>query len=194
MHHERFRKYGDPNAVQRKGTKRGEVQEYFYSVVLPYDGVDCLIWPFTKNAKGYGMMLCDDKYGLVTRFLCKETKGPPPTPKHEAAHSCGKGHLGCVAKRHLSWKTRVENQADRRVHGTDNRGEKHTKVKISEAIAKEIFALKGLELQKETAARFGVKTNLVACIQSGKSWGWLTGAGGSRHSPISSAETARALS
>lgn len=192
MHHQRFRKHGDPLIVKHKGTKRGEVQEYFYSSVLPYEGDECILWPYTKNHKGYGMMLCGDKYGLVTRFLCTKTNGPAPSEKHEAAHSCGKGHLGCVSKRHLSWKTRVENRADRIVHGTHNHGERNHTALITEAQAMEIFSLKGVETQANIAERLGIGKSIVSEIHAGRSWKWLTGASGSRHVLIPSKEAERA--
>lgn len=58
---------------------------------------------------------------IVARMVCEEVNGPPPTPAHQAAHSCGKGHLGCITPQHLRWATQVENEADKLIHGTHNR-------------------------------------------------------------------------
>jgi hypothetical protein len=52
------------------------------------------------------------------RLMCQLAHGDPPTPDHIAAHSCGRGHEGCVNPNHLSWKTYSENELDKRVHGT----------------------------------------------------------------------------
>lgn len=52
--------------------------------------------------------------------MCQKAHGDPPSPKHDAAHSCGRGHEGCVNPNHLSWKTKKQNQADRITHGTSH--------------------------------------------------------------------------
>lgn len=54
-------------------------------------------------------------------YMCELVHGAPPTPDHEAAHSCGKGHEGCIHPKHLSWATHSENQLDRREHGTNKK-------------------------------------------------------------------------
>lgn len=91
---------------------------YFREVVVGYTGDDCLLWPFSKSNKGYGTINHDGRNLTVSRFLCAEVNGPPPTPDHVAAHSCGRGHTGCVNPRHLRWATRTENEADKIIHGT----------------------------------------------------------------------------
>lgn len=82
----------------------------------------CLIWPFARS-RGYAVL---QVAGLNTNKACRimleMVKGPPPTPKHEAGHSCGCGKDGCIHPKHLSWKTRAENQQERRKHGTHGKG------------------------------------------------------------------------
>lgn len=42
-------------------------------------------------------------------------KGPPPTPKHEAGHTCPDGENDlCVNPYHLEWMTRTENERSKR--------------------------------------------------------------------------------
>ena len=96
----------------------GEPMRYFREVVLAYDGNECQTWPYARSDRGYGQVYQDGRVEYVHRMVCEERHGPPPTPKHDAAHSCGKGHEGCVTKRHLSWKTHKENMADAIEHGT----------------------------------------------------------------------------
>lgn len=170
-HYERLRMHGDP--LGGRQTFNGEPQEHYRSVVLPYDGDDCLIWPYSRNTNGYGQMNVYGKLTVVSRLVCTEVNGPPPTPEHESAHSCGRGHLGCVTKRHLSWKTRKENQADRLAHGTHSRGERHNKVKLTEADVLEIRAIKGAETQRSTAERYGVSQAAISRIHSRGDWSWL---------------------
>lgn len=33
--------------------------------------------------------------------MCELVYGKPPMPKHQAAHNCGKGNLGCINPKHL---------------------------------------------------------------------------------------------
>lgn len=169
-HYNRFRANGDPMAV--KGTPKGEAQEFFQSVVLQYEGAECLKWPY-GHAKGYGVLKNGTRMVRVARLVCEYSNGEPPTPEHQAAHSCGKGHEGCVTKGHLSWKTPKENQSDRITHGTHNRGENNGFAKLSEAQARRILSLKGKEAQRETALRFGIAAVTVSQIHTGKNWGWL---------------------
>lgn len=119
-HYKRLKRHGDPLV---KGLPRGEAAPFYRDVVVPYDGDECLIWPYARTPAGYGV-LDGHKIKVVSRRLCEEAYGPPPTPKHHAAHSCGNGHLGCVTRRHLSWKTPKENGADRIAH-TLLRKQKH---------------------------------------------------------------------
>lgn len=167
-HHKRLLRHGDPLVG---GPANGELPRYYREVVLPYEGEECLFWPYGTTAAGYAIMTSmDDGTNLVSRRLCEEVNGPPPTPKHDAAHSCGNGHLGCVTKRHLSWKTRKANLADRLVHGTDFRGSKSPNAKLTEADVIQIRSLSGQYTQRVLAERFGVSQSLIGLIQTGKRW------------------------
>lgn len=151
-------------------TPQGEVQRYYREVVVPYEGDECLIWPYNRIGKGYAS-LGRGRDCYVHRRLCKEVHGPAPTPAHEAAHSCGRGTSGCVTKRHLSWKTPVENEADKRFHGTDSRGERNGAAKLTEADVRAIRAASGT--QTSIGERFGVEQTTVSGIKRHASWAWL---------------------
>jgi len=69
---------------------------------VAYDGEECLIWPFSGNHQGYGHLGYFGKVVKAHRLMCILAHGEPPTPEHHAAHSCGRGHLGCVHPGHLS--------------------------------------------------------------------------------------------
>jgi len=169
-HYLRSYRHGDPLGGFDRA-RDGEPQRFYTETVLNYNGYECLIWPHACSPDGYGVIKKDgDKSAIVSRRVCEEIHGPPPTPEHEAAHSCGKGHLGCVTKGHLSWKTPIGNNADKLIHGTLLRGESHVSAKITEAVAKEIYALKGKETQMSIARRFGVSRSTVYHIHAGNSW------------------------
>lgn len=104
----------------------------------------CLMWPFSRT-RGYGTFVYLGKGYYAHRFMCELVHGEPPTPAHQAAHSCGNGHLGCVNPKHLAWKTQSENQLDCREHGTQAKTDTGNKGRLSLALADEIRALKGIK-------------------------------------------------
>src|SRR3972149_3745600 len=129
-----------------------------------YDGDECLIWPFSKP-NGYGVFGLDGEVYYAHRYMCELVNGPPPTPDHEAAHSCGNGDQACIHPKHVGWKTPSQNQADRAAHGTKSNGRLG---KVSHAQAEEIRALKGKLKQREIAERYGITRSNVSHIQRGK--------------------------
>ena len=170
-HYQRWRRHGDPVGGN---TSRGEPLRYLLDTVLAYDGDDCLPWPYAQDQNNHGKVWHEGKVKRVARLVCELAHGPAPTPEHEAAHSCGKAHEACCAKRHLSWKTPVANQADKIVHGTTNRGERCGTSKFTEADIREIRMLKGYMLQREIAEMYETTQGHVSSIHSEERWGWLT--------------------
>lgn len=166
-HHYRLWKHGDPLGGR---TEKGAPKKFYEEVVLLYDGDECLIWPFYKDASGYGKMQEGKRPQTVSRIVCEETNGPAPSPAHQAAHSCGNGHLGCVNKRHVSWKTPIANNSDKLVHGTHNRGSRHNMARLSEEEVGQIISLKGSRPQTEIAKMFGISQAHVSRIHLGQSW------------------------
>lgn len=169
-HYSRWRRHGDPLAGIRY---RGEIERFLRDVVLPYEGSECLLWPFPHNGNGYARYEVARQSGgrdYVHRIVCDHFNGPPPTPDHEAAHKCGRGHEGCVAGRHLRWATHAENMADTLAHGTRARGERNGHAKLTEENVRFILAMRGKMMQKELAAMFGVSRITVCDVQRGRRW------------------------
>lgn len=137
------------------------------------DSEDCLAWPFGRTNAGYGTATIEGEKIYVHRVVCERANGPAPTPRHEVAHSCGNGHMGCVNPRHLHWATRAENIADKLKHGTHNRGQRHPLAQLTDDDVRSIRRLRGLKSQRAIAAIFGVSQSAVNDIQNGKRWGWL---------------------
>lgn len=131
-------------------------------VVLPYQGDDCLVWPFPREPTGYASFVRGGKKTYVHRVACETRNGPPPTPKHHAAHTCNNGTGGCVNPKHLTWKTNSENQKDR-IDGTP-----WPRSKLSDEQVQEIRALRGIEPVNVTAARYGVSVTHTKHIQTGR--------------------------
>lgn len=132
---------------------------------------ECIIWPFSRNAHGYATGTKRHGTCIISRQVCFDTNGQPRSPKMDAAHSCGNGHLGCVNSRHLSWKTKQENSDDSKRHGTLVRGSKQPNSKLVEGQVSEILRLidSGVT-QKKIAVMFGVSGSTISSINLGKKW------------------------
>lgn len=149
-----------------------KTEKYFRDVVLNYDGVECLIWPFSRKPNGYAEMFTKSHPSrYVHRRVCEAVNGPPPTPAHQAAHNCGRGEAGCVAKRHVEWKTQSENEADKIVHGTHARGERHGNAKIT--LPDVLFIRQSSEPQHVLAKRFDVTVSYISELQRELKWSWI---------------------
>ena len=139
--------------------KRWIEKHFFYA-----DKDWCLIWPFARKGGGYAEF--SSQHLLVHRLMCEFRNGPPPSPTHQAAHSCERGHDGCVNPWHLDWKTPTENQLDR--FRQDASAKPREKLTAEQVFA--IRALKGVEPSDITAVKFRVCESNVRLIQAGKTW------------------------
>lgn len=172
-HYTRWHHHGDPLAGGPAKTPAGTLVAYIFDTALPYDGEDCLPWPFTTNGKGYGQVRFAGRRHIASRLLCELANGSPPTSVAETAHSCGNGHLGCVNPGHLRWDTRSGNQQDRVEHNTHTRGERNYNAKVTVDRVRTIRALAGKQTLRTTADQFGITPTMVRFIQTRKNWAWL---------------------
>lgn len=159
--------------IKRKAPRRMPARDFAFHIAPQYKGDECLIWPHKRSPSGYGRLRDPSdrsKWMVASRVVCEIVHGPPPTPKHECAHSCGNGHLGCVTPRHLSWKTRTENERDKNIHGTHNKGEKNGQCRLKESEVLEILSLKGTAPQRIIAEKFHVSESSIARIIAGTYW------------------------
>lgn len=169
-HYRRNRDHGDPLAGI---TAQGEPIRYLVEEVLTYQGDDCLRWPFA-TWKGYGRISYEGRNQNACRVVCLLTHGEPPHRSYHAAHTCGKGHEGCVNPRHLVWKTPIDNKADELEHGVRPRGSKVGTSKLTEEDVLKIRMMKGSMSQRDIASKFAVSEGAISAIMSGAKWGWLT--------------------
>ena len=115
-HYIRWKRHGDP-LYSKIETKRAMVTK-----AIAWTSNKCLFWPWGTAGEGYAVMRLNGEMIYVSRLVCEQIHGAPPTPFHQTAHSCGKGHLGCIAGNHVRWATRAENEQDKKQHGTYYRG------------------------------------------------------------------------
>lgn len=165
-HYLRWLRHGDPLA----GRVTGPNSKRWIEANSGYQGDDCLTFPLGRNRGGYGFVSSNGAKMIASRYMCVLAHGKPPTSEHQAAHSCGNGHLGCVNPKHLRWATRQENMSDCIEHGTVPQGERNGLSKLTEADVREIKELKGRVTQRELAKRFGVGHANIAQIHRGFSW------------------------
>lgn len=171
-------------------TSRGQGKCFLWlKARVDYAGDECLPWPFSKDSRvGRGMLGYNGKQWWAHRLMCVLVHGEPPTPKHQAAHSCGKGHYGCVNPRHLSWKTNSENQLDRRVNGSMLRNPYGPRPGLSPEQIEQIKALKGQMTQVAIAKKFGVS---LGCVQYWLKYRAVRGHDQQRHRSYTKAEETR---
>jgi hypothetical protein len=129
----------------------------------------CLMWPFYR-LRGYGSFGYLGKSYYAHRFMCDLAHGSPPSSKHQAAHSCGRGDEGCVNPRHLSWKTKSENQLDCRQHGTQAKHNSGNRGRLTREQAEEIRLLKGVKTQLQISQDYGVSESTVSDIWLNRTW------------------------
>lgn len=165
-HYLRWYRFGDVNHLTV--TPDGEPDRWLRAHV-DHEGDECLKWPFATGWDGRGR-IANKNFPQAHRLMCYLRYGDAPSDVHEAAHSCGKGHEGCVNPNHLRWATPVENAADKEVHGTQRRGEEHHTSKLTAFQVALIREMEGLFSQREIGETFGVHSETVGDIFRGLTW------------------------
>lgn len=171
LHGRRLVRHGDPLGG---GTYWGDPLRWIADHISHSDKDACLTWPFAcdKNT-GLAVMRLNGRAVRAHRVMCELVRGKPPTPKHDAAHNCGRGHLACINPCHLRWDTRKGNLADKILHGTHNRGERHLNAKLTRADVRVIRRSRGSVKQSVLAAVYGVTPSHISDIQRRQRWHWL---------------------
>lgn len=161
VHYARWRKHGTTDLHVRR-SRWDDFRE-----LTDIDTDDCIEWPYA-HVKGYGRI---GNY-LLTRNVCFANFGEPPTPRSQAAHSCG--NPPCINWRHLRWATAIENAADRWSQGTMRTGEALHCSKLTEANVLEVRRrVAAGETQTSLAHEFNVHVPAINRIVHRKRWGWL---------------------
>jgi len=170
-HYLKDRRHGDPLAGKTMPRDRPTRRQWLDDNAVSFaEPLPCLIFPYGKS-NGYGQASIEDGELIgAHRYVCEKVHGAPPSPDHEAAHSCG--NRGCVSRWHLRWATPKENAADCLLHGTDSRGERNGNSKLTQEQVREIRRLHGAETGKSLGERFGVTPTQISHIQLFKQWSY----------------------
>ena len=158
---------------------RWKVCEEYPAYEISSDGeirrvCDGLIMKQKMSHAGYYLIgLTRDKkqtYGSVHRLVAKAFLGPPPTPEHEVAHNDGTRTNNSDVN--LRWATRIENFADKRIHGTALIGENNPASKLTESDVIQIRNLyeSGARSRRELAERFGVTKAAIRFVVTRRTW------------------------
>lgn len=126
-----------------------------------------------ENSRGYFVFaVCQNKTSKLLRLhreIALAFLGPPPTPRHQAAHNDGNKANNLLEN--IRWVTPKENWDDRKKHGTDIVGEKHPRTHLKEEDILEIRKRKFLgEFCKDIARDFNININTVSAIVTRKNW------------------------
>jgi len=170
-HHGRLRRHGDPNLGGPMRATRKQTTDALQQA-MGYQGSDCHIWPFARNSAGYGHLTVGGRHTLVHRLVCEQWYGAPPDG-FDAAHLCGNGHKGCCSGRHLQWKSRADNHADKILHGTTRRGEAHYLAVLREEQINPIRTAAVHRKLTDIAKEYGVSYGVIRAVVGRKSWAWV---------------------
>ena len=167
-HWYRWRTHGDPNIVAKyQPTKTDPTRLDQLRELSKIESNECTIWRYALDDAGYPTLRYDGKTKLGHAVVCAWTHGERPIGM-EAAHECG--NPPCVNPRHLAWKSRTENEADKVHHLTSNRG----RGKLSEENVHEIRRrLKAGESQGLIAEDFPIGKTMISLINRNCRWQWL---------------------
>lgn len=138
---------------------------------LASDTDDCIIWPYSRNAKGYALVWHGGACRLASRVICRLAHGPAPKRRPITAHTCGHGSDGCINPRHVRWANILENEADKLHHGTRPFGERVGGAKLSDEGARDIYCRsKAGEYQNGLAVEYGVCPAVISNIKHRRTW------------------------
>ena len=147
--------------------------------IVSYWGLEPKLLKGGVDKDGYRkFVLIDDlgarRYVRRSSLVCTAFHGPRPRGK-EVRHLDGSRCND--AADNLTWATHKENCADKRLHGTWQRGENANNVKATEAQARLVKKLfdSGANVN-EVMAETKVTRSIAYNIKYGKSWQWLENA------------------
>jgi len=133
--------------------------------------MSCIEYQGKLTKEGYGRHYLNGVRTYAHRHAWMAVNGDIPKG-FIVRHLCNNSR--CINTDHLALGTIADNNNDKVIAGTTNRGEKCNLAKLNEEqvieIRKKLDA--GLR-QKEIAAEYGVDASLISRIATKSVWGWL---------------------
>lgn len=128
-------------------------------------GAQCWLWTGVRDKHGYGKFWLRS-YKFTHRLMLERTLGRALGEGMCALHSCR--NTNCCNPEHLREGTPMENQRQRVLDGTDNRGEQHGNSKLTEEQVRAIRI--DTRTQRVIAEEYGVGQSLISDVKTRKKW------------------------
>lgn len=172
LHKHRMKVNGEVGPAGLLIADKGELLNWLLTVACKHaKKKNCLIWPYPRGSDGYPIVTYKGKSRRAHRLVCRKVHGKPPTKEHQACHTCGKGHEGCINPHHLYWGTPKENMDDRAAHGNTRRGETHGGAKLTDLKVSKILRLIDKQWpDTKIALKYGVTPRVIRLIRIEESW------------------------
>jgi hypothetical protein len=137
----------------------------------------CHLWTAARNLRGYGVICEGGRRGkqLYAHRVAWELENGPISDGLHCCHHCD--NPGCVNVEHIYLGTDADNMADRDAKGRQAKGSAHGNAKLTEADVRGIKRLLGQGVPGlELGRRYGVGSQLISKINTGKLWAHAGGA------------------
>lgn len=155
--------------AERPRRSKSRPIKWMEEVVSAPPTAECIAWPFSKRASGYGQVFYHGVRTTSSRIICQMYRGHPPHDGAQAAHECG--NRQCCNPRHIVWKTARENSADKKRHGTLRFGERVYNAKLTD---RDVIAIRDRcargEPLSDIAQAFGVCKQTICDVKLRKIW------------------------
>lgn len=147
---------------------------YLIRTLSEHTGDDCLVWPFARNAQGYGIV-SSAEYGttLVHRLAFRLANGRYPDPC--GLHKCD--NPPCYNPRHIFEGTITDNNRDMLAKGRCSPhlpprvfGENHPGHKLTNETVLAIRAEPSGQTQRFIAEKYGTDPSQISLILNRKTW------------------------
>lgn len=157
--------------AQMAKSKRITKYQWLIQAIASHQSDACILWPFSKDPKGYGCIVVPDEHRLVKvhRAAFRIVNGHWPTPI--GLHSCDTP--GCFNPRHIIEGTQAQNSIDMKAKGRSKRGLEKRNTKLNPGIVLAIRADNGKSSQSELGRKYGVAPITIHRILRRERWTYL---------------------
>ena len=131
---------------------------------------ECWLWTGCIASNGYGRFGLHSKLRYSHRLMLERVLGRAIGDGLETLHSCRNKH--CCSPEHLREGTHTENQRQRVLDGTDIKGSKNGRAKLTEAQVRVIRI--DTRPYRVIAQEYGVSFSTIGAIHSKRRWAHLT--------------------